>query len=60
MALGRGRGAQVPSRALSGSSEFKVDTQEIGLHWGDRRLLCSNGVFTMLDDDQTTVVPAGS
>ncbi len=44
------------TRALSGSDELEVDTQEIALQSGDRLLLCSDGVFTVLDDDQISQV----
>ena len=42
----------IVTRALSGSEDLEVDTQEIVLQAGDRLLLCSDGVFTVLDDDQ--------
>ena len=46
----------IVTRALSGSEDLKVDTQEIALQAGDRLLLCSDGVFTVLDDDQISEV----
>ena len=42
----------IVTRALSGSEEFEVDVQEVSLATGDRLLLCSDGVFTVLNDDQ--------
>ena len=42
----------IVTRALSGSDDLEVDIQEIALASGDRLLLCSDGVFTVLDDDQ--------
>jgi len=46
----------IVTRALSGSEDLEVDTQEIVLQAGDRLLLCSDGVFTVLDDDQISEV----
>ncbi len=46
----------IVTRALSGSEDLEVDTQEIALEAGDRLLLCSDGVFTVLDDDQISEV----
>jgi len=46
----------IVTRALSGSEDLEVDTQEIALQAGDRLLLCSDGVFTVLDDDQISEV----
>ncbi len=42
----------IVTRALSGSEGLEVDIQEVALQSGDRLLLCSDGVFTVLDDDQ--------
>ncbi len=42
----------IVTRALSGSEDLEVDIQEVALQAGDRLLLCSDGVFTVLDDDQ--------
>ena len=42
----------IVTRALSGSEDLEVDIQEVALQSGDRLLLCSDGVFTVLDDDQ--------
>ena len=42
----------IVTRSLSGSEDLDVDIQEVALRSGDRLLLCSDGVFTVLDDDQ--------
>ena len=42
----------IVTRALSGSEDLEVDIKEVALQSGDRLLLCSDGVFTVLDDDQ--------
>ena len=42
----------IVTRALSGSEDLEVEIQEVALQSGDRLLLCSDGVFTVLDDDQ--------
>ena len=42
----------IVTRALSGSDDLEVDIKEIPLRQGDRLLLCSDGVFTVLSDDQ--------
>ena len=42
----------IVTRALSGAEDLAVDIQEVALQAGDRLLLCSDGVFTVLDDDQ--------
>ena len=42
----------IVTRALSGSEELDVDVQEVPLEAGDRLLLCSDGVFTVLSDEQ--------
>ncbi len=46
----------IVTRALSGSEDLDVDIQEVTLQPGDRLLLCSDGVFTVLDDDQISEV----
>ncbi|HJN44339.1 MAG: hypothetical protein CL477_04420 [Acidobacteria bacterium] len=46
----------IVTRALSGTEELEVDTQEVQLKPGDRLLLCSDGVFTVLNDDQISDV----
>ena len=40
----------VITRALGSSSDAVADVKEIDLHRGDRLLLCSDGLTTMLDD----------
>jgi len=42
----------IVTRALSGSEDLKVDIRELTLEPGDRLLLCSDGVFAVLADDQ--------
>ena len=46
----------IVTRALSGSDDLEVDIQEVALQSGDRLLLCSDGVFTVFDDDQISEV----
>ncbi len=42
----------IVTRALSGSGDLEVEIQELPLVGGDRVLLCSDGVFTVLSDEQ--------
>ena len=42
----------IVTRAISGTEELEVDVQEVPLEAGDRLLLCSDGVFTVLSDEQ--------
>jgi serine/threonine protein phosphatase PrpC len=42
----------VITRALGSSSDAVADVKEIDLRRGDRLLLCSDGLTTMLDDDE--------
>ena len=42
----------VVTRALGGKSEIEVDVQSLKLSPGDRLLLCSDGLTTMLDDNE--------
>ena len=46
----------IVTRALSGSEDREVDIHEISLKSGDRLLLCSDGVFNVLSDDQISEV----
>ena len=56
MAARRHPWRNIVTRALLGSEDLEVDIQEVELHSGDRLLLCSDGVFTVLDDDQISDV----
>ena len=42
----------IVTRALSGSEDLDVDIRELTLEPNDRLLLCSDGVFAVLNDDQ--------
>ncbi len=42
----------IVTRALSGSEDLEVDVQEVSLTAGDLLLLCTDGVFAVLSDDQ--------
>jgi protein phosphatase len=42
----------VVTRALGGRPDLEVDVQTVSLQPGDRLLLCSDGLTTMLDDDE--------
>ncbi|MDA1093947.1 MAG: Stp1/IreP family PP2C-type Ser/Thr phosphatase [Acidobacteria bacterium] len=42
----------IVTRALSGSEDLNVEIRELTLEPGDRLLLCSDGVFAVLSDDQ--------
>ena len=42
----------IVTRALSGAEDLEVEVQELALEPGDRLLLCSDGVFTVLSDDR--------
>ena len=42
----------VVTRALSGSADLDVEIQELQLEPGDRVLLCTDGVFSVLSDDR--------
>jgi protein phosphatase len=42
----------VVTRALGGDREVNVDVQEVQVRPGDRYLLCSDGLSTVLDDDE--------
>ena len=46
----------IVTRAMSGSEDVEVDIQEVSLEPGERLLLCSDGVFTVLSDDQIGAV----
>jgi protein phosphatase len=42
----------VVTRALGGRPDLEVDVQSLELRSGDRLLLCTDGLTTMLDDEQ--------
>lgn len=42
----------VVTRALGGESEVVVDVREVNMEEGDTLLLCSDGLTTMLDDEE--------
>jgi protein phosphatase len=42
----------VVTRALGGRPDLEVDVQTLEMQSGDRLLLCSDGLTTMLDDDE--------
>ncbi len=46
----------IVTRALSGSEDLEVDITEVSLKPGDRLLLCSDGVFAVLSDDEISKV----
>jgi serine/threonine protein phosphatase PrpC len=46
----------VLTRALGTEPEVKVDTDEVALMDGDRMLLCSDGLFGMLTEDQIQAI----
>lgn len=52
----------VVTRALGGESEVVVDVREVEIEPGDVFLLCSDGLTTMLTDDEirSHLVPSGS
>ena len=51
----------IVTRALSGTDELKVEVTEVTLAPGDRLLLCSDGLSSVLPDDEIgEVVTAGS
>lgn len=49
----------VVTRALGGKPELDVDVQSLKLQSGDRLLLCSDGLTTMLDDDAILKIVLG-
>ena len=42
----------IVTRALSGSEDLEIDIEELTLEPLDRLLLCSDGVFAVLTDDE--------
>ena len=46
----------IVTRALSGSEDLEVDIQEVAMQSGDRLLLCTDGIVTVLSDDQISEV----
>jgi serine/threonine protein phosphatase PrpC len=49
----------VVTRALGGRSDLEVDVQSLDLRSGDRLLLCSDGLTTMLDDQEILDIVLG-
>jgi len=49
----------VVTRALGGKPELEVDVQSLKLEPGDRLLLCSDGLTTMLDDEAIRTIVLG-
>ena len=46
----------VVTRSLSGSADLEVDIREVSLTAGDRLLLCSDGLFAVLSDDEISAM----
>jgi len=42
----------IVTRAISGTEDLEIDIEELTLEPLDRLLLCSDGVFAVLDDDE--------
>ena len=42
----------IVTRAISGSEDLEIDIEELALEPRDRLLLCSDGVFAVLNDDE--------
>jgi len=49
----------VVTRALGGRPDLEVDVQTLEMQSGDRLLLCSDGLTTMLDDDEILRIVLG-
>jgi protein phosphatase len=49
----------VVTRALGGRPDLEVDVQTLEMQPGDRLLLCSDGLTTMLDDDEILRIVLG-
>jgi protein phosphatase len=49
----------VVTRALGGRPDLEVDVQTLEMREGDRLLLCSDGLTTMLDDDEILGIVLG-
>ncbi|HXV59334.1 MAG TPA: Stp1/IreP family PP2C-type Ser/Thr phosphatase [Vicinamibacteria bacterium] len=49
----------VVTRALGGKPDLEVDVQSLSLDVDDRLLLCSDGLTTMLDDDEILEIVLG-
>jgi protein phosphatase len=49
----------VVTRALGGRPDLEVDVQTLEMQTGDRLLLCSDGLTTMLDDEEILRIVLG-
>jgi protein phosphatase len=49
----------VVTRALGGRPDLEVDVQTLEMQSGDRLLLCSDGLTTMLDDEEILRIVLG-
>ena len=47
------------TRALAGSADLDVEIQELRMAPGDRILLCTDGIFTVLSDQRIGAILGG-